>query len=312
MKFATKNLRLEGMNRGDIVDFSGVETIDQLKEVIVNNYVFLCRKCASASFCKFFDSSEGPCQILKKVVYNYIDMNIKSIETENRYILTEFIKSVIFITKIFNDFENWRGIYVDEEFNWYFEGVHPRLNSTYSHELLISISNFIKAYRVVKIDRLKKFTVFVEGDSEYIALPPIFSSLGVLGIKMDIKNSVKFINLKGKDSIQKDKIKTILRRYKEEGVSYFLIIDNDPLVKGYIGDLIRENLLEEDHYIVWDNKFEDSFSEEAILKVLTEEENEIFGKIDIEEVNYSGLKPEAYHAGTMKSTSVVWPFVLML
>jgi len=29
-------------------------------------------------------------------------------------------------------------------------------------------------------------------------------------------------------------------------------------------------------------------------------------------VNYSGLKPEAYHAGTMKSTSVVWPFVLML
>jgi len=29
-------------------------------------------------------------------------------------------------------------------------------------------------------------------------------------------------------------------------------------------------------------------------------------------VNYSGLKPEAYHTGTTKSMSVVWPSVLML
>ena len=30
------------------------------------------------------------------------------------------------------------------------------------------------------------------------------------------------------------------------------------------------------------------------------------------EVNYSGLKPEAYHTGVMKSMSVVWPSVLIL
>ena len=29
-------------------------------------------------------------------------------------------------------------------------------------------------------------------------------------------------------------------------------------------------------------------------------------------VNYSGLKPEAYHTGVMKSMSVVWPSVVML
>ena len=32
----------------------------------------------------------------------------------------------------------------------------------------------------------------------------------------------------------------------------------------------------------------------------------------IREVNYSGLKPEAYHTGVMKSMSVVWPSVLIL
>jgi hypothetical protein len=46
MKLATKDLKLEGLNR-DVVDFSDVETIEQLKIKITNNYVVLCRKCAS-------------------------------------------------------------------------------------------------------------------------------------------------------------------------------------------------------------------------------------------------------------------------
>jgi hypothetical protein len=291
MKIVIHNLIFPGLNEGDRVDFSKVKTVEQLKETIINNYVVLCRNCASESFCKFYDSSEPPCPILEKVVHNYIDMNIKSIDTGNQHSLSRFIESVILLTKIFSRFENWRGSYVDEGFNWYFEGFHPTLNSIYALNLLVEISEFVRAYEVVKTDRVKKFIVFVEGNSEFAALPPIFEALWVLGIKYDIKNSVKFINLEGKDRVQRDKIKTILVKLSEEEVSYFLILDNDQNVKHYIEDLKREGLIEESHYLIWESKFEDNFGEEAILKVFREEASELFDKIDIDELKqYNSTK----------------------
>ena len=240
MKLATENLLFQGLNEGEIVDFREVKTIEELNEIIVQNYVVLCRKCTSESFCKFCDVSGPPCPILVNVVNNYIYMNIKSIDTDNQYSLAEFIKSVILLIQIFNRFENWRGIYVDDGFNSFFESVHPRLNLSFAHNLLVDISKFVRVYTVVQTDRLKKFIILVEGNSEFEALPPIFEALGVAGINFDIKNSVKFINLEGKDSIQRNKIKLILKRYREEEVSYFLIIDNDQNVKDYIDDLKRE------------------------------------------------------------------------
>jgi hypothetical protein len=290
MKLATENLTFQGLNPEEIVDFSEVKTVEQLKEKIIVNYVVLCRKCASEDFCKFYDHSQPPCPILERVVHNYIDMNIKSIDTENQHSLAEFIKSVIFLTLIFYRFENWRGIYVDEYFNWYFESIHPFLNSSYAHKLLVDISEFVNAYRIVKTDRVKKFIVFVEGDSEFKALPPIFSALGVSGIDSSLKNSVEFINLEGKDRIQRDKIKTNLIKFREEGVSYFLILDNDSNVEQYIEDLKREGLIEDNHYLIWENRFEDNFGEEAILKILREEDA-VFSKIDIDELKgYNSTK----------------------
>lgn len=288
MKLATNNLKFQGLNE-ELVDFSMVETINQLEDTLVQNYVILCRKCASESFCKFYDASEPPCPILEKVVHNYINMNIKSIDANNSYELTEFIKSIIFLIQIFYLFENWRGIYVDEEFNWYFESVHPKLNLNYSHKLLTNIANFIDAYKIVKTDRLKKFVVFIEGNSEDKALPPIFDALGVVGIDFDIKNSVKFINLEEIDRIQRDKIKTNLLKYKEEEVSYFLILDNDPNVKNYIDDLKREKLIEDSHCLIWKNKFEDNFDEETILNIL-KEENDDAKEIDIKELKQYNLE----------------------
>lgn len=281
MGLATNNLKFQGLNEGDIVDFSKVKTNDQLKEILLYNYVVLCRNCGSASFCKFYDSSEPPCPILGKVINNYIDMNIKSVNTNNSYELSEFIKSTIVLTQIFYHFENWLGIYVDEDFNWYLESVHPRINSNYAHKLLKNLANFIDSYRVVKTDRLKKFIVFVEGDSEFKALPMIFEKLG---ISSGIKNDVKFLNLEGKDRIQRDKIKTNLLKFKEEDVSYFLILDNDPLVKDYIDNLKGEGLIEDSHCLVWKNKFEDNFNEETILRILKEEENNITKEIDVDEL----------------------------
>lgn len=192
MELATDGLTFPGLNEGDVVDFSKVESVEQLKFTIVNNYIPLCRKCASERFCKSHDSSEPPCPILEKVVDNYVDMNIKSVESNNQHSLSEFIRSVIMLVRIFNHFENWRGLYVDEWFNWYFESAHPQINSMYVHDLLIEISNFVRANRVVGTKRQKKFVVFVEGDSEVVALPPIFMALGVTGIDFKMKNSVKF------------------------------------------------------------------------------------------------------------------------
>lgn len=290
MKLATKNLVFQGLNEGDIVNFSEVETVEQLKETIVYRYVFLCRGCVSASFCKFYDHNL-PCPILEKVVHNYIDMNIKCVDTQNQFLLGEFIKSVILLIEMFYKFENWRGTYIDEDFNLFFESVHPRLNSIYAHDLLVEMSKFVRAYRVVKTDLIKKFTILVEGHSEYEALPPIFDVLGRgLGINLD-KNSVEFINLEGKDRIQRDKIKTHLLKFMEKETSYFLILDNDSNVKQNIEDLKGAGLIKDNHYLIWENKFEDNFGEEVILKALREELSEIFDNIDIDELKrYNSTK----------------------
>jgi hypothetical protein len=284
MILATENIRLPGLNLGDIVDFSDVKTLEQLKQKIVENYVVLCRKCASESSCKFYDRTEPPCPVLSKVVSNFIDMNIKSINTENQNHLKDFIKSTVLLINIFNRFENWKGIYVDNDFNWYFESAHPFLNLSYGHNLLIELSKFLKAYRTVKINRLKKFTIFVEGKSEYEALPIIFDSLGLLGVSTGIKNKVQFINLDGKDRIQKDKIKLVLNKLREEEVSYFIVLDNDNNTKQYIDDLIREGLIEKSHCLIWDNKFEDNFDEVIILQALKEEAREAADKIELDEL----------------------------
>ena len=61
-------------------------------------------------------------------------------------------------------------------------------------------------------------------------------------------------------------------------------MDNDPKVKNDIEDLKREGLMEDNHYLIWENKFEDNFGEEAILKVLREEAHEVFDKIDVNEL----------------------------
>lgn len=291
MKLATKGLILEGLNVGEKVDFSEVETVDQLTAAITNNYVVSCKNCASEDFCKFHDSSEPPCPILERVVDNYIDMNIRSVDAENHFALSEFVKSIILLIQIFNHFENWRGIYVDEHFNWYFESAHPRLNSFYAFESLVKISQYVKAYRVVQTHRVKRFVIFVEGDYESVALPPIFKSLGVTGIDKGITNSVRFINLEGKDRIQKDKIKTNLEKFREDEISYFLILDNDSNVANDIEDLQRAGLMEDDHYLIWKRKFEDNFGEEVILRTLKQEANEVFDKVDLE-----GLK----HCNTTK------------
>jgi hypothetical protein len=141
----------------------------------------------------------------------------------------------------------------------------------------------------------------VEGYSEFVALPPILKALGVSGIDFGIKNSVRFINLEGKDRTQRDKISTNLAKFREDGISYFLILDNDANAERYIEDLEREGLMEENHSLIWENKFEDNFGEEAILRVLREEVDWVFDKIDVSELKRHNARARVAKLNRMHS-----------
>jgi hypothetical protein len=66
MRFATQDLKFQGLNPGEIVDFTSVENVDQLKSIIVDYFVPLCRNCASEKTCAFHDDKQPPCPMLQK------------------------------------------------------------------------------------------------------------------------------------------------------------------------------------------------------------------------------------------------------
>ena len=174
-------------------------TLSGLQDIIISNFVPLCRKCAFSDFCKFCDRSEPPCPILVKVIQNYFQTNFKSLKMRSAYHITEFIKSAIRLIEIFNMFENWKGIYFDEGFNNFFEGMHPYINEFYGHEILVHLSHYLDDYRAIDTGRTKKVVIFVEGDSEYNSIPDIFSKLGVFSGTRQI---LSYTNLQGKDRAQ--------------------------------------------------------------------------------------------------------------
>lgn len=261
-----KGVVFQGLN-GETINFSEITTIQDLKNKIASNYIAVCRKCGFSGNCKFYyESKDDTCRLIATCLSNYIDMNIKSIDIGNRNKTIEFIKSCISLSRLFEDFINWIGIYSDKYFNWYFESMHPSLNSAYSHNALQHLSYFLKSCRWVDTNRVKRFIILVEGDSEYYSLPSIFSALGIIGVNSNIKNSVKFINLKGKGSLQENRIKDNLNRFREAEIDYFLILDKD--ASSYIDKL--GNLVENEHILLWDNNFEDEFPIEKIVEKVIE------------------------------------------
>jgi len=265
-----KNVKFEGLNNGEFIDFSKVNNKDKLKEKIIAEYVATCRKCPSENDCKHYDHREPSCVIISRFVRNYIDMNIKSIDVSKEYHLTNFVNSIILMTNILNLFEQWRGIYANTDYNFFYESEHPRLNQFYSSELLILIGKYIQSNRVVDTKRVKKFRLFVEGDSEETAFPEILSSFYINTNGISDYRDIKIHNIKGKDTAQLDKIKLNLERFRENDVTYFIFLDNDENVHRYRDDWIREGLIESNHFIIWDNKFEDNFGEEVIFEILEE------------------------------------------
>jgi len=283
MELGTEHIVLKGLNDGEFVEFKGITTLDELKTHIVNSYFPLCSSCNARGHCEY-ELRREPCQMLVKVLDNFVDMNIRSIDTSNGFDLSRFIEITISLVDIIYNAENLKWMYLDDYYNVYLESVHPKLTLGYVSDLLVDLSKLNQSYRVVKTDRVKKFVVIVEGDSEEICLPSVFDSLDVIGVIYARRNSVRFVNIKGKDSLQKSKIADILTKYREDDISYFIIMDNDDSVEGYINDLKRADLVSDENYLIWENKFEDNFSEEIIIGLLQQIEPAIFNEVSIAEV----------------------------
>lgn len=266
-------LEEKGINVGAEITLSG------LQDIIINNFVPLCRKCAFSDFCKFHNISEPPCPILVKVIQNYFQMNFKSLKMKSAYHITEFVKSAINLIEIFNMFENWKGIYFDDHFNWYFESMHPSINEHYGHDILVELSQYLNSYRAVDTGRTKKIVIFLEGDSEENSIPQIFDRLKVFS---GVRQNVKYINLQGKDSAQQKKIRDNLTKFKDDDIEYFFILDKD--AEEHVQELKDRNLLDDEHVILWENNFEDAFPEEIIYKKLLEINPDEISQLTIEEI----------------------------
>jgi hypothetical protein len=291
MELETKDLIIEGNNEGEYIDFKNVSTISDLKEKIIDNYVTLCRNCAFEEICKLKPELEIPCPLLSKMVENFIITNINTIDVSNTYKLKTFIELIISLIRFFNNSLNFLGIYTDDYFNQYFKSAHPSLNSIFGSKILEGISIFISNfYKIIEFGRIKEIKIFVEGKSEFEGLPKIFSEFGLFSsLNARLSHNLDFINMEGKDRIQKNKIEYILNILKKANSDCFIIIDNDENVKQYVDDLIRSNLIERNHILIWQNKFEDNFEEEFILKALQEEDS-VFNNIDLNELKEENSK----------------------
>lgn len=266
---------------GDIVDFGNVKTTDDLKEQIRYLGFPYCKNCGFYKQCNY-KSKNDDCGLLSEVLSNYIEMNIKSTKYKNSYDLENFIKSCFYIIHLFKDFLDWMGIYSDKELNLYLESDHPHMNSLFSHKTLIKLSKYLESVRNINPRRIKKFAVLVEGPSDKIILSKTLNGLGVLGIDFDIKNSVKIVTLDSNSRAKKDAIKSHLRRFKELDCDYFLVLDGD--AKAYADELIRANLIEKDHVLIFEKEIEDEYPLEKVIEVIEQICPQLKGKFNKDEV----------------------------
>lgn len=117
--------------------------------------------------------------------------------------------------------------------------------------------------------------VLIEGDTEERAFPIIADALNYRFDELGIKT----INIMGKDKLKR--IKAFLEYIRDSGIISFVIIDKNEDAENYIKDLIKARFLDKKNYHIWSGgDFEDSFTEEQIIKAT----KEIYGsKFDLTE-----------------------------
>lgn len=106
--------------------------------------------------------------------------------------------------------------------------------------------------------------VFVEGDSEEIALPTIAESLG-----FNFQNKGILIrNLKGAGKVKK--LDQYLEYLKDSSTTAFVVADGNKEIRKKLADWEGSGLLPKGNYLVWPKEFEDLFPLSLIVESLSE------------------------------------------
>jgi len=122
--------------------------------------------------------------------------------------------------------------------------------------------------------------VFVEGDTEELAIPIVSDSMGY-----DlVETGIRLINVRGKGKASK--IEEYLRYLKDSDVTPFIIADSDKQVAQKVNEWIKVGLLPQDNCVIWPLEFEDCFGDERTVKAMKEiaQEHNFEFDLDAEEL----------------------------
>ncbi|MHA1973325.1 MAG: TOPRIM nucleotidyl transferase/hydrolase domain-containing protein [Candidatus Hodarchaeales archaeon] len=109
---------------------------------------------------------------------------------------------------------------------------------------------------------IPKLLLLVEGETEEESIPIIATSMGFYLRE----NGVEIYNYEGTGGIKGQNIRGTLDTAKKHGTMCYVITDNDERAQEYIDDLVRENLLNEENYVIWDKEYEDdNFGIDGVL-----------------------------------------------
>jgi len=122
--------------------------------------------------------------------------------------------------------------------------------------------------------------LFVEGDTEELALPIIANSMGYDLVEIGIR----ILNVRGKGKASK--IEEYLRYLKDSDVIPFIIADSDKQVAQKVDDWIKAGLLPQGNYAIWPLEFEDCFGDERIVRATKEmaHEHDFESSLDADEL----------------------------
>jgi len=267
IKWKTKGIILKGLN-DDYLAFKEDYPLGEIKKIIENNFIILCRKVQCQQTCHLYKEEirEEPCLLMRKILENFLQTTSKFVNHEKQWQVEKYLKSILAIISFFKLSEEWKADLSTNWGNWYYKGIHTWLHDKNSKKALEFIHDFIQNFDFIDKDIEKKYLIFVEGDSEQKALENLTLNLNIFfGL------GSKIISLGGKDNAKINNLRTLLRRLKEKHNDFFIILDGaDNNVKQYKEDLVREGLIKENHFILWDKEFEDSFPPKIIYDALKE------------------------------------------
>ncbi len=269
----TTGVKLEIHEGQEPIVFERDHTLEEIKQIIEYNLI-LCGKASCIETCHYYRENKpnvegNPCTLMTQVMNNFIETTSNFVHRDNSSHVENYLKALLSIMQFIKLSEEWKGHLCSSWSNWFYKSYHPRIHELYAVQSLEVISKFTRSNSYLKKEIEKEFIIFVEGDSEEKFLtghpddnlfrPSFIEKMGLYEIK-----SSRVKNVHGKDKLPQ--VKLLLQDNPSRKDDCFFIFDNDEYIINYRDELVREGLIEKDHFIIWDKEFEDAFQSELIYK----------------------------------------------